>query len=73
MCMNRTAQAGRYEGFDQSQNHKAAEPGNAAFEESAEPISEPEPFTTPVPDASMILKHKATFTYLYSMYTKCLV
>ncbi|KAK2492628.1 hypothetical protein MC885_019149 [Smutsia gigantea] len=52
MCMNRTAQAGRYEGFDQSQNHKAVEPGNAAFEESAEPISEPETFTSPVPDAS---------------------
>uniref|UniRef100_A0A8C7AU59 G protein-coupled receptor 155 n=1 Tax=Neovison vison TaxID=452646 RepID=A0A8C7AU59_NEOVI len=50
MCMNRTTQAGRYEGFDQSQNHKAAEPGNAAFEESPGPANEPEPFTSSVPE-----------------------
>ncbi|EPY88503.1 integral membrane protein GPR155 [Camelus ferus] len=52
MCMNRTSQAGRYEGFDQSQDHKAAEPGNTAFEESPEPINEPEPFTSSIPETS---------------------
>ncbi|XP_008685354.1 integral membrane protein GPR155 isoform X2 [Ursus maritimus] len=52
MCMNRTTQAGRYEGFDQSQNHKAAEPGNAAFEESPVPANEPEPFTSSIPETS---------------------
>jgi len=52
MCMNHTTQAGRYEGFDQSQNHKAAEPGNAAFEESPVPANEPEPFTSSIPETS---------------------
>lgn len=60
MCMNRTTQAGRYEGFDQSQNHKAAEPGNAAFEESPVPANEPEPFTSSIPETSMILTCKET-------------
>uniref|UniRef100_A0A8C8YED7 G protein-coupled receptor 155 n=1 Tax=Panthera leo TaxID=9689 RepID=A0A8C8YED7_PANLE len=50
MCMNRTTQAGRYEGFDQSQSHKAAEPGNTAFEESPVPINDPEPFTSSIPE-----------------------
>ncbi|XP_046940843.1 integral membrane protein GPR155 isoform X2 [Lynx rufus] len=50
MCMNRTTQAGRYEGFDQSQRHKAAEPGNTAFEESPVPINDPEPFTSSIPE-----------------------
>uniref|UniRef100_A0A8C6DFN8 G protein-coupled receptor 155 n=1 Tax=Moschus moschiferus TaxID=68415 RepID=A0A8C6DFN8_MOSMO len=52
MCMNRTSQAGRYEGFDQSQDHKAAEPGNTAFEDSPAPINEPESFTSSVPETS---------------------
>ncbi|XP_014588025.3 lysosomal cholesterol signaling protein isoform X2 [Equus caballus] len=52
MCMNRTTQAGRYEGFDQSQDHKAAEPGNTAFEESPVPITEPELFTSSIPETS---------------------
>uniref|UniRef100_A0A5F9C0Z8 G protein-coupled receptor 155 n=1 Tax=Oryctolagus cuniculus TaxID=9986 RepID=A0A5F9C0Z8_RABIT len=52
MCMNRTSQAGRYEGFDQSQSHKVMEPGNAAFEESPEPTSEPELFTSSIPETS---------------------
>ncbi|ELW64149.1 Integral membrane protein GPR155 [Tupaia chinensis] len=53
MCMNHTTQAGRYEGFNQSQNHKAAEPtGNTAFEESPAPINEPELFTSSVPETS---------------------
>lgn len=63
MCMNHTTQAGRYEGFDQSQNHKAAEPGNAAFEESPVPANEPEPFTSSIPETSMILTYKETPTY----------
>ncbi|XP_016061770.1 PREDICTED: integral membrane protein GPR155 isoform X2 [Miniopterus natalensis] len=49
MCMNRTTQ-GTYEGFNQPQNHKAAEPENTAFEESPVPISEPEPFTSSIPE-----------------------
>uniref|UniRef100_A0A8C9M195 G protein-coupled receptor 155 n=1 Tax=Piliocolobus tephrosceles TaxID=591936 RepID=A0A8C9M195_9PRIM len=52
MCMNRTTQAGSYEGFDQSQSHKAVEPGNTAFEESPEPINEPELFTSSIPETS---------------------
>ncbi|KAM6177963.1 lysosomal cholesterol signaling protein [Rhynchocyon petersi] len=52
MCMNRTSQAGRYEGFEQSQNHKAAEPGNTVFEESPVPITEPELFTSSVSERS---------------------
>ncbi|XP_057601008.1 integral membrane protein GPR155 isoform X5 [Hippopotamus amphibius kiboko] len=52
MCMNRTSQAGRYEGFDQSQDHKAAGPGNTAFEDSPAPINEPEPFTSSIPETS---------------------
>nr|XP_044624624.1 integral membrane protein GPR155 isoform X2 [Equus asinus] len=52
MCMNRTTQAGRYEGFDQSQDHKAAEPGNTAFEESPVPITEPELFTSSIPETN---------------------
>ncbi|XP_065787853.1 lysosomal cholesterol signaling protein isoform X2 [Muntiacus reevesi] len=52
MCMNRTSQAGRYEGFDQSQDHKAAEPGNTAFEDSPAPMNEPECFTSSVPETS---------------------
>lgn len=58
MCMNRTAQAGRYEGFNQSQDHKTTEPGNTAFEESPEPINEPKPFPSAMPETSMILKYK---------------
>uniref|UniRef100_A0A2K6V0V6 G protein-coupled receptor 155 n=1 Tax=Saimiri boliviensis boliviensis TaxID=39432 RepID=A0A2K6V0V6_SAIBB len=50
MCMNRTTQAGSYEGFDQSQSHKAVEPGNTAFEESPAPITEPELFTSSIPE-----------------------
>uniref|UniRef100_A0A2K5CZ75 G protein-coupled receptor 155 n=1 Tax=Aotus nancymaae TaxID=37293 RepID=A0A2K5CZ75_AOTNA len=52
MCMNRTTQAGSYEGFDQSQSHKAMEPGNTAFEESPAPINEPELFTSSIPETS---------------------
>ncbi|XP_011799372.1 PREDICTED: integral membrane protein GPR155 isoform X2 [Colobus angolensis palliatus] len=52
MCMNRTTQAGSYEGFDQSQSHKAVEPGNTAFEESPAPINEPELFTSSIPETS---------------------
>nr|KAF6495064.1 G protein-coupled receptor 155 [Rousettus aegyptiacus] len=52
MCMNRTAQAGRYEGFNQSQDQKATEPGNTAFEESPEPINEPKPFPSAMPETS---------------------
>uniref|UniRef100_G3QQB9 G protein-coupled receptor 155 n=1 Tax=Gorilla gorilla gorilla TaxID=9595 RepID=G3QQB9_GORGO len=52
MCMNRTAQAGSYEGFDQSQSHKVVEPGNTAFEESPAPINEPELFTSSIPETS---------------------
>ncbi|XP_070332098.1 lysosomal cholesterol signaling protein isoform X2 [Odocoileus virginianus] len=52
MCMNRTSQAGRYEGFDQSQDHKAAEPGNTAFEDSPAPVNEPESFTSSAPETS---------------------
>ncbi|XP_037705163.1 integral membrane protein GPR155 isoform X2 [Choloepus didactylus] len=59
MCMNRTTQAGRYEGFGQSQNHKAAgagntafEAGNTAFEESPVPVNEPELFTSSIPERS---------------------
>ncbi|XP_008566608.1 PREDICTED: integral membrane protein GPR155 isoform X1 [Galeopterus variegatus] len=52
MCMNRTTQAGRYEGFDQSQSHKAVEPGNTAFEESPAQINEPELFTSSIPETS---------------------
>lgn len=57
MCMNRTSQAGRYEGFGQSQDHKAPEPGNTAFEETPAPIDEPKPFTSSIPETSMILKY----------------
>ncbi|XP_059560015.1 lysosomal cholesterol signaling protein isoform X1 [Myotis daubentonii] len=49
MCMNRTTQ-GSYEGFNQSQSHSAAEPGNTAFEESPVPINEPEPFASSIPE-----------------------
>ena len=73
MCMNRTSQAGRYEGFDQSQDRKAAEPANTAFEDSPAPVNEPESFTSSVPETSMILKYKETFICLYSMYSKCFV
>ncbi|XP_023385187.1 lysosomal cholesterol signaling protein isoform X2 [Pteropus medius] len=52
MCLNRTTQAGRYEGFNQSQNRKATESGNTAFEESPVPINEPEPFTSAMPETS---------------------
>ncbi|XP_058291476.1 integral membrane protein GPR155 [Hylobates moloch] len=52
MCMNRTTQAGSYEGFDQSQSHKVVEPGNTAFEESPAPINEPELFTSSIPETS---------------------
>lgn len=52
MCMNRTSQAGRYEGFGQSQDHKAPEPGNTAFEETPAPIDEPKPFTSSIPETS---------------------
>uniref|UniRef100_A0A8B9XRM9 G protein-coupled receptor 155 n=1 Tax=Bos mutus grunniens TaxID=30521 RepID=A0A8B9XRM9_BOSMU len=52
MCMNRTSQAGRYEGFDQSQDRKAAEPGNTAFEDSPVPVNEPESFTSSVPETN---------------------
>lgn len=67
MCMNRTTQAGHYEGFNQSQDGKAAETGNTAFEESPVPINEPEPFTSAIPETSMILKYKETLTCLCSM------
>lgn len=63
--MNRTSQAGRYEGFDQSQDHKAAEPGNTAFEDSPAPMNEPESFTSSAPETSMILKYRETFICLY--------
>lgn len=49
MCMNRTTQAGHYEGFGQSQNHKPVEPGSTAFEESLAPTNEPELFTSSIP------------------------
>nr|XP_058911492.1 integral membrane protein GPR155 isoform X2 [Kogia breviceps] len=49
MCMYRTSQAGRYEGFDRSQDHKAEEPGSTAFEDNPVPINEPEPFTSSIP------------------------
>ncbi|XP_024894989.1 integral membrane protein GPR155 isoform X2 [Pteropus alecto] len=52
MCLNRTTHAGRYEGFNQSQNRKATESGNTAFEESPVPINEPEPFTSAMPETS---------------------
>ncbi|TKC49808.1 hypothetical protein EI555_017192, partial [Monodon monoceros] len=52
MCMYRTSQAGRYEVFDQAQDHKAAEPGSTAFEDSPVPINEPEPFTSSIPETS---------------------
>uniref|UniRef100_A0A2K5M1G7 G protein-coupled receptor 155 n=1 Tax=Cercocebus atys TaxID=9531 RepID=A0A2K5M1G7_CERAT len=52
MCMNRTTQAESYEGFDQSQSHKAVEPGNTAFEESPARINEPELFTSSIPETS---------------------
>ncbi|XP_049629355.1 integral membrane protein GPR155 isoform X2 [Suncus etruscus] len=52
MCMNRTTQAGSYEGFDQSQDHKAAEPSSAAFEENPGPLSEPEPCPASLPETS---------------------
>ncbi|XP_024588617.1 integral membrane protein GPR155 isoform X1 [Neophocaena asiaeorientalis asiaeorientalis] len=52
MCMYRTSQAGRYEVFDQSQDHKAAEPGSTAFEDSPVLINEPEPFTSSIPETS---------------------
>ncbi|KAI2525834.1 G protein-coupled receptor 155 [Homo sapiens] len=52
MCMNQTAQAGSYEGFDQSQSHKVVEPGNTAFEESPAPVNEPELFTSSIPETS---------------------
>uniref|UniRef100_A0A2K5TM67 G protein-coupled receptor 155 n=1 Tax=Macaca fascicularis TaxID=9541 RepID=A0A2K5TM67_MACFA len=52
MCMNRTTQAGSYEGFDQSQSHKAVEPGNTAFEETPARINEPELFTSSIPETS---------------------
>uniref|UniRef100_A0A8C9DUT7 G protein-coupled receptor 155 n=1 Tax=Prolemur simus TaxID=1328070 RepID=A0A8C9DUT7_PROSS len=52
MCMNRTTQAGSYEGFDQSQTHRTVEPGNTAFEESPTPVNEPELFTSSIPETS---------------------
>ncbi|KAJ1065329.1 hypothetical protein K5549_014334 [Capra hircus] len=56
MCMNRTSQAGRYEGFDQSQDRKAAEPGNTAFEDSPAPANEPESFASSVPETKVSTK-----------------
>lgn len=50
MCMNRTTQAGHYEGFGQSQSHKPVEPGSTAFEESPAPTSEPELFPSSIPE-----------------------
>lgn len=73
MCMYRTSQAGRYEVFDQSQDHKAAEPGSTVFEDSPVPINEHEPFTSSIPETSMILNYKETLTCLYSLYPKCFV
>ncbi|KAG3274741.1 lysosomal cholesterol signaling protein isoform X2 [Ictidomys tridecemlineatus] len=52
MCMNRTTQAGHYEGFGQSQSHKAVEPGNTALDESPAPTNEPELFTSSIPETS---------------------
>uniref|UniRef100_H0XFN7 G protein-coupled receptor 155 n=1 Tax=Otolemur garnettii TaxID=30611 RepID=H0XFN7_OTOGA len=57
MCMNRTTQAGSYEGFDQSRGHKAVEPGNTAFEESPAPIHEPELFTSSIPETTCTYDH----------------
>lgn len=64
MCMNRTTQAGQYEGFQQSQHHAASETGSTTFEESPVPINEPEPFTSAIPETSMIHKRKETLTCL---------
>lgn len=72
MCMNRTTH-GTYEGFNQSQSHSAAEPGNTAFEESPVPINEPEPFASSIPETSMTLKYKGTLICLYSMCPECVV
>ncbi|ERE71969.1 integral membrane protein [Cricetulus griseus] len=52
MCMNRTTQAGHYEGFGQSQNHKPVEPASTAFEESQAPTNEPELFPSSIPERS---------------------
>uniref|UniRef100_A0A2K6EXH7 G protein-coupled receptor 155 n=1 Tax=Propithecus coquereli TaxID=379532 RepID=A0A2K6EXH7_PROCO len=52
MCMNHTTHAGSYEGFDQSQSHKAVEPGNTAFEESPTPVNEPELFISSIPETN---------------------
>uniref|UniRef100_A0A8C6WAH4 G protein-coupled receptor 155 n=1 Tax=Nannospalax galili TaxID=1026970 RepID=A0A8C6WAH4_NANGA len=52
MCMNRTTQAGHYEGFGQSQSHKPVEPGSTAFEENTAPTNEPELFTSYIPETS---------------------
>ncbi|NP_001263373.1 lysosomal cholesterol signaling protein isoform 4 [Mus musculus] len=52
MCMNRTTQAGHYEGFGQSQNHKPVEPGSTAFEENPAPTNEPELFPSSIPETS---------------------
>lgn len=52
MCMNRTTQAGHYEGFGQSHSHKPVDPGSTAFEESPAPTNEPELFTSSIPETS---------------------
>ncbi|KAM4859157.1 lysosomal cholesterol signaling protein isoform 2-T4 [Thomomys bottae] len=50
MGMNRTTQAGHYEGFGQPQNHKPVEPANTATEESPAPTNEPELLTSSIPE-----------------------
>ncbi|CAH6788501.1 Gpr155 [Phodopus roborovskii] len=52
MCMNRTTQAGHYEGFGQSQNHKPVEPASTAFEGSPAPTNEPELFPSSIPETN---------------------
>ncbi|XP_055456657.1 integral membrane protein GPR155 isoform X2 [Psammomys obesus] len=52
MCMNRTTQAGHYEGFGQAQNHKPGEPGSTTLEESPAPTNEPELFPSTIPETS---------------------
>lgn len=66
MCMNRTTQAGHYEGFGQAQNHK---PGSSMLEESPAPANEPEPFPSSIPETSMcptyILKQTSKNCHMY--------
>ena len=74
MCMNRTTQAGHYEGFGQSQNHKPVEPGSTAFEENPAPTNEPELFPSSIPETSMsptcILKLTETVTCILDVFVQ---